>query len=366
VFLNHGSFGACPRPVFETYQRLQRDLERNPVEFLGRRLPELLAAARARLAEYLNAALDDLVFVPNATSGLNVVARSLRLEPGDEVVTTDHEYGAADLLWEHVCGRAGARYVRRPIPVPVRSAEEVVDAVWAGVTDRTRVLFLSHITSPTALVLPVEELCKRARQAGIIAVVDGAHAPGQLPVDLSALGADAYAGNCHKWLCAPKGAGFLWVRPAVQPRLDSLIVGWGWAEDDASFVTRNERQGTRDPAAYLAVPAALDFLADWEAIRDECHQLARTARILLAELTGEQPIQPDSSAWFRQMVSALLPDGIDSDELGLRLARDHGIEVGARPWGSRPMIRLSFQGYNSTRDLDRLLEVLPRVLRDCR
>jgi hypothetical protein len=199
TFLNHGSFGACPRAVFERYQEWQLELERQPVLFLARRHEELLGEARAALGAYVGADPDDLVFVPNATAGVNVAARALGLEPGDDVLSTDLEYGALDLTWEHVCAELGARYVRTPIRLPVESAEEIVDAVWAGVGPRTRVLFLSHHTSVTALTLPVEELCRRARERGIRTVVDGAHAPGHLPLDLRALDSDFYAGNCHKW-----------------------------------------------------------------------------------------------------------------------------------------------------------------------
>lgn len=178
VFLNHGSFGACPRPVFDEYRRWQRELERQPVEFLGRRFPELMARSRSALANFVDADPDDIVYMPNATTALNTVARSLRFQPGDEVLATDHEYGAADRTWQFVCERRGARYVRAKVPTPVRSVDAVVDAVWSRVTERTRVLFCSHVTSPTALVFPVADLVRRARDAGILTVVDGAHVPG--------------------------------------------------------------------------------------------------------------------------------------------------------------------------------------------
>src|SRR5712692_3389328 len=213
VFLNHGSFGACPRPVFEEYQRLQLELEREPVEFLGlqRRFPALIAAAREQLAAYLGARPDDLVLVPNATTGVNMVARSLRLRQGDEIVATTHEYGGNKLLWRYVCERAGARYLEVPT-WPANAVDELLGAV----TPRTRALFVSHVSSPTALLFPVEEICAHARDAGVLTIVDGAHAPGQIALDLERIGADFYAGNCHKWLRSPKGAGFLHARPEVQ------------------------------------------------------------------------------------------------------------------------------------------------------
>ncbi|MGZ4393399.1 MAG: aminotransferase class V-fold PLP-dependent enzyme, partial [Gaiellaceae bacterium] len=198
TFLNHGSFGATPRAVFERYQEWQLELERQPVLFLARRLDELLAEARAALGAYVGADPDDLVFVPNASAGVNVAAWPLGLEQGDEVLSTDLEYGALDLAWEHVCGDFGARYVRTPIRLPVTSSDEIVDTVWAGVGPRTRALFLSHHTSGTAMTLPVRELCRRAREAGIRTIVDGAHVPGHLSLNLRDLDADYYAGNCHK------------------------------------------------------------------------------------------------------------------------------------------------------------------------
>jgi isopenicillin-N epimerase len=199
TFLNHGSFGATPRAVFERYQEWQRELERQPVLFLARRLDALLAEARAALGAYVGADPDDLVFVPNATAGVNVAAWPLGLEQGDEVLSTDLEYGALDLMWEHVCSDFGARYVRTPIRLPVASADGIVEAVWAGVGPRTRALFLSHHTSSTVMTIPVKELCRRARDAGIRTIVDGAHVPGHLPLNLRELDADYYAGNCHKW-----------------------------------------------------------------------------------------------------------------------------------------------------------------------
>ena len=198
IFLNHGSYGATPRPVFESYQNWQRRLERQPVLFLGRELPALMREARAALGEYLNATADDLVYIPNATHGINIVARSLRLGTGDEVLTTDHEYGACDYAWEFHCEKTRAQYIHQPTPLPVQSEEEIVEQFWRGVTPQTKVIYFSHITSSTALQLPVEEICRRARERNILTIIDAAHAPGQIPVDLQALGADIIFGNCHK------------------------------------------------------------------------------------------------------------------------------------------------------------------------
>src|SRR4051794_40082930 len=249
VFLNHGSYGACPRVVFEEYQRWQIELERQPVEFLGRRAEELLGNARAKLGAYLNAQPSDITFVMNVTSGLNVIARSLPLERGDEILTTDHEYGALDMTWDWMCGKVGAQYIHHHVPLPVTTHADFVESFWSSVTPRTKVIFLSHITSPTALIFPVKEICARAREAGILTVIDGAHVPGHLPLDLTDIGADIYSGNCHKWLCAPKGSAFLHVRPEHQEWIESLTISWGW-KGESTFVSRNQWQGTRDIAPF--------------------------------------------------------------------------------------------------------------------
>lgn len=378
VFLNHGSFGARPGPVFAEYQRWQRELELQPVEFLGRRFAPLMAEARASVAAYLGAQAEDLVFVPNATSGLNVVARSLPLEPGDEVLTTDHEYGALESTWRFICASRGARYVQRAIDLPVTSQQEVVEAVWAGVNPRTKVIFLSHITSPTALTFPVAELVRRARGAGIFTVIDGAHVPGQRPLALDQLGADFYSGNLHKWLCAPAGSAFLHVRRELQHLIKPLVVSWGWNRTEqlgatdghdvraGRFVDEQEWQGTRDPAAYLAAPAAIAFQAarNWPQVQEGCHELLLEARRQVAELTGLPQICPPSTEWFAQMAALPLPS-CDPLTLKQRLYDEYRVEVPIVDWQGRQFVRVSIQGYNTAADVDALTsglaELLPQV-----
>jgi len=366
TFLNHGSFGACPRPVFETYQAWQRELELQPVEFLGRRFNDLMAHARSRLAVYLGAGADDIVFVPNATTGVNIVAHSLALRPGDEVLATDHEYGASDRAWRLLCRKQGAVYINQPIPLPVTTPEAVLEQLWAGVTPHTRVIFLSHITSPTALTWPVKALCQRARAAGILTVVDGAHAPGQIPLDLLDLGADFYTGNCHKWLCAPKGAGFLFARPGVQHLIEPLIISWGWESEKpgpSRFVDYLEWTGTHDIAAFLSVPAAIDFQAayDWEHVRLACHELVRHAQQRINALTGLAPICPDDDAWFQQMAAMRLP-ACDTEVLKERLWNERRVEAPIITWNREPFVRVSVQGYNDEADIERLVAALAALL----
>jgi isopenicillin-N epimerase len=357
VFLNHGSFGACPRPVFAEYQRLQLELERDPVEFLSlkRRFPELIGHARERLAAYVGASASDLILVPNATTAVNAVARSLDLQPGDEIVATTHEYGGNDLLWRYMCERRGARYVEIDT-TPAAAVDDLLGAV----TPRTRALFMSHISSPTALRFPVEELCTRAREAGVLSIVDGAHAPGQIGLGLASLGADFYAGNCHKWLCAPKGAGFLHVRPDAQPILEPLAVSWDWPSD--AWAERHRWAGTQDPSPHLAVAAAIDFQAKhgWDVVRARCHELAARAARELSDRFGMEPLAA-SDAEFLQMVSVRLPP-VDAEELSVRLFRERRIEVLAQSLRGEPTLRVSFQGYNDENDLDVLVEALRDLL----
>lgn len=366
IFLNHGSFGACPRPVFARYQAWQLELERQPVEFLGRRYPALMAEAREVLGGFLGAPADDLVYVPNATTGLNMVARSLPLAPGDEVLASDHEYPALDRTWEFVCAKRGATYRRQPVPLPISSAAEVVEAIWSGVTPRTRVLFLSHLTAPTALIFPIEELVARARAAKIVTVIDGAHVPGQLALNLQELGADFYSGNLHKWLLAPKGSAFLYVRPEWQSHLQPLVVSLGRSGDApgrSAFIDEHEYQGTRDIAAYLAVPAAIAFQAEhrWSLVRRYCHELVRLAGQQVRELTKLAPIVPDSPAWFAQMAALPLPP-LDGALLKRRLYDEFKIEIPVFVWNDRQFLRLSVQGYNTANDIAALLAALRIVL----
>ena len=366
IFLNHGSFGACPRPVFADYQRWQLELERQPVEFLGRRITGLMAEARARLAGYLGVSADTVVFFPNPTTAMNVVARNLALRPGDEILATDHEYGAMDRTWRFMCAQTGARYVRRPIPLPVTTHTDFVEHFWAGVTDRTRAIFISHLTSPTALIFPVAEICRRARAAGLLTLVDGAHAPGQLPLNLAELGADIYTGACHKWLGSPKGSAFLYVRADRQDWLKPLVVSWGWESDTPSgvpFVDHHEWQGTRDMAAFLATPAAIDFQAahDWGRVRAVCQALALETRRRINTLTGLPAICPDSAEWLGQLVAVRLPAG-DGAALKAALYDRYRIEVPVVRWNDQTFLRVSFQGYNTEADADALLAALRELL----
>lgn len=373
AYLNHGSYGACPKPVFAAYQAAQLELEREPVDFLGRNLQAMLGEVRVEVAKELGTHADNIVGLTNATVGLNIVAQSLDLKPGDQILTTDHEYAALDKTWAYVCRKTGAEIVRVEVPLPLVSEEQFTAAILAGMTERTKVLFLSHITSPTALLFPIEGLVAEARKCGIISVIDGAHVPGHMPLDLDALGADFYAGNLHKWLMTPKGSAVLYARPEMQGLLDPLIVSHGWTAESKApgavgafghtpFVDELEIWGTRDPAAWLAVPESIRFRAEhnWPQVQAECHELAQATARRIGEMTGLPPIStPEFSA--PQMVSIPLPD-CDTKWLHQTLRDKYAVEIPGVSWAGRSFVRVSAQAYNDQNDMDRLVEALGELL----
>ena len=368
VFLNHGSYGACPQPVRQALQDWQTQMERNPVEFLGRRSAALLRAARAQLADFVGARADDLVFVPNATTGVNIIARSLDLQPGDEVLGTTLEYGACDATWEVVCAQRQAAYVRAPIALPLDD-EACVRQIAARLTPRTRLVFISHVASTTALILPVAAVVAAAHERGVPVLVDGAHAPGQLDLSLDALGADFYTGNGHKWLCAPKGTGFLHARPEQQARLHASVVSWGYLAGSGGhngfdaytgrtvFERRLQWQGTRDLCGWLASGAAIDFHRQHlgPEVRAHCRRLALALMHELAAHFGLPVIGSDPH--FAQMVPVPVPP-CDAEALRRKLFEQHRIEVPVTQHEGRSFVRVSVQGYNTRAELEALAQAL--------
>ena len=363
-FLNHGSFGAVPRVVFDDWQAWQREAERNPVEFMGRRSGDLLAGARAALGGLLGAQADDLVFVTNATTGVNLVARSLALQPGDEVITTDHEYGACVAAWQRVLAERGARLVTVPIPLPYDAAS-VTQRLMDAVTPRTRMVYLSHLSSTTALIFPVAEVCREARARGLLTLIDGAHAPGQLPLNLEALGADFYTGNAHKWLYAPRGSAFLHVRPEHQAQVHAGVTSWGYVEGTGghagfdAFLGRNtlarrlQWQGTRDLTTFLAVPAAIRFHQQpgMAERRAQCHADAVALMHRMAARQGLAPVAGDED--FAQLVVIPVPHQ-DADALRQRLFEESRIEVPVTQHAGQTFVRVSVQVYTTAADLQAL------------
>jgi isopenicillin-N epimerase len=374
AFLTHGTFGAAPRAVLEA-QRAWRDrMEREPVRFLDRELERLLADVREQLGAFVGASPDDLAFVTNATTGVNTVLHSLRFAPGHELLTTDHEYNATLNALRQVAARDGARVVMARIPFPIRSADEAVDAIVGALTPRTRLALVSHITSTTALVLPVARIVAALAERGVDVLLDGAHAPGQVPLDLGAIGAAYATGNAHKWLCAPKGAAFLHVRPDRRGAIRPLVVSHGANDrrtDRTRFRAEFDWTGTTDPSAILAIPAALEFLGGlrsggWPEIMAANHALALAARDRLIDALGIGPTAPD--AMIGAMAALPLPDDLPQD-VKARLYDEHRIEVPVSTWpvdaalepGEAPrarLIRVSAQAYNDISQYERLAAAL--------
>ena len=377
VFLNHGSFGACPREVLEHQAALRAEMEAEPVRFLSRELDGRLDRARAALGAFLGADPDDLGFVPNATSGVNAVLRSHAFAAGDELLTTDHAYNACRNALEYVAERMGARVIVVPVPFPVASPEAIIDGVLARVTPRTRLALLDHVTSPTGIVLPIARLCAELGARGVEVLVDGAHAPGMVPLDLATLGATYYSGNCHKWLCAPKGSAFLWVRAERRAEVRPLTISHGANRKTpgrSRFRMEFDWTGTADPTAWLTVPAAIACVGGmlpggWPAVMARNHALAVEARRLLCAAAGTPPACPDTM--LGSLASVILPAGATTDvvwsrpdPLQGRLFDHWHIEVPVMSWPAPPrrLIRISAQLYNAREQFAQLAEALGKEL----
>ena len=385
TFLNHGSFGACPTAVLEAQQDWRDRMERQPVAFLARELEGLLDTVRSRLGAFLSADPEGIGFVPNATTGLNAVLRSLRFEPGDELLTDDHEYNATLTTIRAVAARDGANVIVAPLPFPVEDAAALEAAFLTRVTARTRLAIISHVTSPTALVLPVERIVTALADRGIDTLVDGAHAPGMVPLDLDALGAAYYTGNAHKWLCAPKGAAFLWVRADRRERIRPVITSHGANEprtDRSRYRFEFDWVGTADPTAVLSIPAALDAMAalapgGWPALMADNRTMAIEAAARIAAALGTTRPAPDEL--LGAMASLPVP-GPATDARAVALMRAleaERIEIPVAPWpvrgaradpaGEPPrhlLVRISAQRYVEASDIDHVAAVLPRILLD--
>jgi len=386
TFLNHGSFGSCPRPVLDAQRAWRDQMESEPITFFDRDLPSLLADARAPVAAFLVADPEDLVFVPNATTAVSTVLGSLRFEPGDELLTTDHEYNATLNALRRTAARDGASVVVARIPFPISDPGEALEAIVRAVTRRTRLALVSHITSPTALVLPIAAIVSELDRRGVDTLVDAAHAPGMVPIDLRSLGAAYWTGNAHKWLCAPKGAAVLHVRSDRRATIRPLVVSHGANDprvERGAYRNEFEWLGTSDPTAYLSVPAAIDFVASldpegWSGVMRRNADLARLARDVLCACLGVALPAPDSM--LGAMAAVPLPGPTPSREVALdlrdRLLDEYDIEVAVVPWpvpaalesAASPralVVRVSAQLYNTLADYERLGEALAeRPLRE--
>jgi isopenicillin-N epimerase len=381
VFLNHGSFGSCPRPVLEFQRELRDRMERRPVQFLGRDLEKLLDDARGALAQFLGAKAENLVFVPSATAGVNTVLRSLQFERDDELLVTNQEYNACRNALEFVAKRTGCKATVAGISFPLQSADQIVGAIMAAVTPRTRLALIDHVTSQTGMVLPIARIVDELNARGIDTLIDGAHAPGMVPVNLQALGATYYTGNCHKWLCAPKTAAFLHVRAERQHLVRPLSISHGAnspRQDRSRFLIEFGWTGTTDPTACLSVPEALRFVGSllpggWPEVMSRNRELALAGRKLLCQALNISPPCPDE--FIGSLASVPVPDTVGevppsvgppaSDPLQERLLTEYGIEVPVIPWPAPPkrLLRISAQLYNSLPQYTYLAGALVKCLR---
>ena len=381
IYLNHGSFGPPPNDVRRARRQWIDRLDEQPIDFFVRQFERELLGTRDRLAAFVGTAGGNLIFVENATAGMNVVAASFPLKSGDEVLATDHEYGAVLRIWDRACRDAGATLKIVELPLPFTSADETVAAIFAAATERTRLLIVSHITSPTAVTLPVGQICANARRREIATAIDGPHAVAQLPSAVDRLDCDFYAASCHKWLSAPFGSGFLYVAPRHQPLVRPPELSWGRIQPTPieSWSDEFVWTGTRDPSAFLTIPTAIEFLEQigLDAFRARTHWLAQYARRRLVELTGLEPIVPDDPAWYGAMAHVPLPprrtsaaDAVARAEIGHPVSnllqhalwREWGIEVPIVEFRDRRYIRVSCHLYNDTKQIDRLVDGLSLLL----
>jgi len=362
TYLNHGSYGACPIPVFKSLINWQKQLEYNPVKHLAYDLYDYLDISRAALSDFLNCHKDDIVLSPNPSTALNTVIRSLDLEEGDEILTTNHEYGALNRTWDYYCKKTGAKYIQNKISLPLMSNKAFVEEFSQGITKKTKVIFISHVTSSTALIFPVEKICKLAKENNIICIIDGAHAPGYINLDLKKLNCDVYVGACHKWMCTPKGVSFLYVRKELQDYIEPLVVSWGYKSEYPShskFLDYHQWQGTKDMSAYLTIPDAIKFLKDhdWLKVRDTCRKMNLWARDEINNILHKKPICKQK---FLGQMSSMYIDCKDPIDFQIELYKKYKIQIPITEWNKKTFIRISIQAYNTKEDVFALLDILKK------
>lgn len=362
TYLNFGAYGACPKPIFDVYQNFQKELEEEPTLFINELGPAYIKNSRQSLGKYLNCDADDLVYVTSPSYAVNLIAKSFNISAGDEVLTTNLEYGPCDKTWKYYCEKSGATYKRIEIQFPLQSKEAFLEQFLKGITKQTKLIFVSHITSSTGIILPVQEICAIANQLGILIYVDGAHAPGQLSIDLSKLGADIYTGACHKWMLTPKGSSFLYVRNSLQHLFDPLIISWGYKSIKPShsiYLDNHQFQGTRDYAAFLTIPAAIDFMEkfDWKKVSEDSKRLTQYNAIRFCELFGTEPLTAISDDFIGQLFS--IPIKIKHpDKLHDTLYDTYRIQVPVLNHEGNSYLRYSIQGFNEQADLNQLYNAL--------
>ena len=366
TYLNFGSFGACPKPVFEEYQKWQLLLESEPVQFIAFDGIHYLENSRKALASFINCNADDLVYVTNPTYAINIIAKNLDLNEGDEVLSTSLEYGALDRTWNYYCKKNKAKYIRQPIQLPVISKESFIEQFWKGCTNKTKAIFISQITSSTAMKLPVKEICEMAKEKGLLTIVDGAHVPAHAPLNLAELKADIFTGACHKWMMTPKGCSFLYVNKQLQHLFDPLVISWGYesaAPSHSKFLDYHQLQGTRDFSAFLTVPKAIEFMNEnnWQQVSADCRQIVRNNYERFCDLLGSAPLCPVNDDFLGQMCSIPIKTN-EPEKLQRHLFEKYRIEVPIMRHENYTFLRFSIQAFNSQYDLDKLYSALTEII----
>ena len=366
TFLNFGSFGACPKPIFEDWKKWQLEMESEPVQFITNTGFHYLKKSREALANYVHCHPDDIVFTPNPSYAINIIAKSLNLQAGEEILTTDLEYGAMDKTWNYYCKQKGAKYIKQPITLPLTTKEHFITQFFNGLTKQTKAIFISQITSSTGLILPVKEICDIAKEKGLLTIVDGAHMPGHIPLNISELNPDIYTGACHKWMMTPKGCSFLYVSKIEQQWVDPLVISWGYESampSHSQFLDYHQQQGTRDFTAFLTVPKAIEFLTinEWEIQSKKCREIAHSNTLRFCNLLNTIPLCPITDEFLGQLCSIPIYTN-EPETLQRHLFEAYKIEIPIMKHGSNVYLRYSIQVFNSQEDLDKLYDALKELI----
>tara|TARA_Y100001960_G_scaffold315732_1_gene381693 strand:+ start:119 stop:1297 length:1179 start_codon:yes stop_codon:yes gene_type:complete len=371
VYLTHGTFGGCLKTAFDNKVKWHKKIESDPFDFINNHAFNDLEYSRKILSNYLNCSYQDIVYFPNPSTALNAVIKSMPLSNGDEVLTTSHEYGSLDRTWKYYSSLKGYIYKSITIDIPYDDKQIFIDSFLNQITDKTKIIYLSHITSSTGLIFPVKEICEIARKHNIISIVDGAHAPGQIPVDISKINPDIYVGACHKWMCSPKGVSFLYAKKTIQNSIDPLVISWGWNSDNpgqSQFIDYHQYQGTNDISAYLTIPSIIDFFEkkNWIDIQKKCHELIVD---FLNNYKDKIILSSNNQNHIAQMLSfkinsnsKLVRDVLNNPNEILNAQNKifdyNQIRIPVIVWNQEIFMRVSIQAYNKPQDLEKMLEML--------
>jgi len=364
TFLNHGSYGACSKPVFKEYQDWQKKLENQPVQFMTNQVYSAMEKSRESMSQFVGCDEEELVFFQNPTTAVTNVIYNLDLKSGDEVLMSNHEYGALVRAWKMWGEKTGVNIIQQDISMPVTTEENFIEDFWKGVTPQTKVVFLSHITSSTALIFPIEKIIKLAKEQNILTIIDGAHVPAHIPLNIHELGCDFYTGACHKWLCAPKGSSFLFVKKEHQDWVKPVVVSWGKDGDDptpSEFIQNFQWQGTRDMSAFLTIPTAINFyIKEIRPYQESCKKIIQDTCSEFPSVLNTEPISAGRE-WLAQLVAHPLPKNIPSN-LKKRLWEEYQIEIPVFEWNGQEFVRVSIQVYNTQKDVDLLMSALRSLI----